>query len=113
MEFVERLPASFKIHRGTRKWLHKRVSNKLVPLEVIRRKKHGFAVNVVDEWFQKSLSGKLEKTLSEKNSLIYEFLRPLSVSKLLMDHQRGLRDNHKILFSMVVLEEVLRNHKTL
>ncbi len=109
VEYVERLPASFKIRCGRGKWLHKRVSNKLVPREVIRRKKRGFAVNVVDEWFRKTLSGKLDTTLLDENSLIFKFLSPQSVSKLFLDHKRGLRDNHKILFSMVVLEEVLRN----
>lgn len=110
VEFVERLPSSFKVHNGIRKWLHKRVSKRLLPSAIIQRKKRGFAVNVVDEWFRKSLSGKVETTLLDKDSRIYDFLQFNSVYSLIVNHQKGLQDNHKILFSLVVLEEVLRNY---
>ena len=113
VEFVERLPASFKVRNGFRKYLHKRVSKRLLPPEIIQRKKRGFAVNVVDEWFRNSLSGKVETTLLDKSSSIYEFLYFDEVSKLIISHQKGLQDNHKILFSLVVLEEVLRNYRSL
>ena len=39
---------------------------------------------------------------------MFEFLRPDAVRTLLEDHQSGRRDNHKVLFSLVVLEEWLR-----
>ena len=113
VEFVERLPASFKVRNGFRKYLHKRVSKRLLPPEIIQRKKRGFAVNVVDDWFRTSLSGKVEVMLLDKSSLIYEFLYFDGVSKLIMRHQKGLQDNHKILFSLIVLEEVLRNYRSL
>ena len=111
VDYVQRLPASFKIRKLTRKWLHKRVSKKLLPDEIISRKKRGFAVNVVDEWFRKSLSHKFDTILLDGDSFIYEYLQLKSVEKLLSAHQNGLQDNHKILFSLVVLEEFLRRFK--
>ena len=59
VEFAQRLPARFKIRRGERKWVHRRVCEKFLPAEILARKKRGFAVNVVDEWFRGSLGAHL------------------------------------------------------
>ncbi len=58
VEYVQRLDASFKIRGGERKWLHRRVCEKFLPRAILKRKKRGFAVNVVDEWFNASVKGK-------------------------------------------------------
>ena len=110
VEFVETLPSSLKVRYGVRKWLHKQVAKKMLPLEIIRRKKRGFAVNVVDQWFRVSLNGKVEETLLDNNSLIYDFLHYNGVKQLILNHQKGMQDNHKLLFSLIVLEEVLRSY---
>lgn len=108
IEYAARLPAGLKIRHGRRKWLHKRVCGRFLPSEVIRRRKRGFAVNVVDEWFRSSLSGQIDDTLMSDSSLIYEMLRTDPVRRLVRQHREGHRDNHKILFSLVVLETWLR-----
>jgi asparagine synthase (glutamine-hydrolysing) len=108
IEFAQRLPASFKVRLGQRKWLHRRVCEKFLPQAILARKKRGFAVNVVDEWFHGAMSSKLAGYLLDGNSLMFEYLKPQAVSRLLEEHRRGQRDNHKMLFSMVVLEEWLR-----
>lgn len=108
VEFVQCLPARFKIRKGTRKWLHRQVCREFLAPSILRRKKRGFAVNVVDDWFQKSLSGKLEKDLLDPQSRMYNYLRPQVVSSLLREHSQGTQDNHKLLFSLVVFEEWLR-----
>ena len=109
VEYVERLDASFKVRRGTRKWLHRRVCRQFLPKEILRRKKRGFAVNVVDDWFRNSLASELERVLLDHTSLIYNYLDAGVVAETLSAHKSGQEDNHKILFSLVVLEEVLRN----
>src|SRR6266404_3746632 len=55
VEYVQRLPAGFKVRRGSRKWLHRRVCQRYLPASILKRKKRGFAVNVVDDWFRSSL----------------------------------------------------------
>ena len=110
VEYTERLSAPFKVRHGTRKWLHRRVCRNFLPSQVIHRKKKGFAVNVVDEWFRRSLSTRMDGLLLDQGSLIYEFLRPEGIQLLMHDHRTGRSDNHKILFSLVVLEELLRNY---
>ncbi len=108
VEYVERLPASMKIRFGSRKWLHKQVARDFLPSQILRRKKRGFASNVVDEWFHRSLSTKLESYLSDPESRLYRYLRHQEVGRLFDDHKSGRSDNHKLLFSLVVLEEWLR-----
>ncbi len=112
VEYAERLPASFKIRYGQRKWLHRRVCEGFLPPTILRRKKRGFAVNVVDEWFQGSLSSNLDGYLRDRHSLMFAFLRPDAVGRLLEEHRSGQRDNHKMLFSLVVFEEWLRANQS-
>jgi asparagine synthase (glutamine-hydrolysing) len=108
IDYAQRLPASFKVRHGQRKWLHRRVCEKFLPAEVLNRKKRGFAVNVVDQWFDGSMKSKLASYLLDDASLMYEYLDPKAVGRLFEEHRSGRRDNHKMLFSLIVLEEWLR-----
>ena len=109
--YAERLPARFKIRWGQRKWLHRRVCREFLPADILARKKRGFAVDAVDPWFR-SGAGPFAGHLLDRGSLLFEFLRPEAVSRLLADHRLGRSDNHKILFSLVVLEEWLRARRS-
>ena len=108
VEYAQRLAASFKVRRGERKWLHRRVCEKFLPPQILKRKKRGFAVNVVDDWFNSSATGKISELLRDGNSLMYAVLKPGPVKKLLADHQSHRQDNHKLLFSLVMFEQWLR-----
>lgn len=109
VEFVERLSADFKVRNGSRKWLHRKVCREFLPDSILKRKKRGFATNVVDGWFSDSLSSKLEGFLTDDSSLMYRYLRPPAVQRLLAEHISRKSDNYKILFSLVVFEQWLRS----
>ena len=108
VEFAQRLKASHKIRYGTRKWLHRQVCRSFLPRQILERKKRGFAVNVVDSWFNDSFSGKMVDLLQDPKSLMFNYLKPSSVRSLLQDHVSRRHDNHKILFSLVMVEYWLR-----
>jgi asparagine synthase (glutamine-hydrolysing) len=108
VEYVERLSANFKVRNGSRKWLHRQVCQAFLPATILRRKKRGFAVNVVDDWFRGALGNKMEDILMDSESEIYQYLRPSAVREMFKQHQSGQNDNHKVLFSLVVFEEWLR-----
>jgi asparagine synthase (glutamine-hydrolysing) len=110
VEYVERLPANFKVRNGIRKWLHRKVCRTLLPEAILRRPKRGFAVNVVDDWFRVAINNRMAETLLDGGSRIYQYLRPAAVRALFEQHVSGRNDNHKILFSLVVFEEWLRVH---
>jgi asparagine synthase (glutamine-hydrolysing) len=108
VEYVERLPAGLKVRNGVGKWLHKRVCRKFLPQEIVARRKRGFAMNVVDDWFRNARGGSMASTFDDDGASIYQFLRPAAVRQLYADHAAGRRDNHKVLFSLIVLEEWLK-----
>ncbi len=108
VEYVQCLGSQFKIRNGSRKWLHRRVCQSYLPQRILKRKKRGFAVNVVDEWFRSSLDGKLPELLMDESSLMFDLLKPEPVRNLLKAHRSGRQDNHKLLFSLVMLEQWLR-----
>jgi hypothetical protein len=49
----------------------------------------------------------MDDMLLNTGSQIYGYLRPQAIRQLVKDHRTGWRDYHKILFSLVVLEEWL------
>jgi asparagine synthase (glutamine-hydrolysing) len=108
VEFAQRLGAGFKVRNRNGKWLHKSVCQSYLPPAILNRKKRGFAVNVVDDWFQSSADGHLRQMLQDPESLMFDILEPEPVQELLRDHQSGAEDNHKLLFSLVMLEQWLR-----
>jgi asparagine synthase (glutamine-hydrolysing) len=110
VEYVQRLSANFKVRNGTRKWLHRQVCRNYLPPPIIQRKKRGFAVNVVDDWFHSSLKSELPDVLLDETSLMFDLLKPESVRNLLSAHRSWQQDNHKLLFSLVMLEQWLRAH---
>ena len=111
VEYVERLPANFKVRNGSRKWLHRQVCRTFLPDSVLKRRKRGFAVNVVDDWFRDAIDNKMADTLLDPGSKIYQLLRPSQVRTLFELHASGRQDNHKILFSLVLFEQWLRTHE--
>ena len=111
VEYVERLPANFKVRNGARKWLHRQACSSFLPESILRRPKRGFATNVVDDWLGEVIDNKMADTLCDPNSKIYQYLRASSVRELFDLHVSERQDNHKILFSLVLFEEWLRTHE--
>ena len=112
VEYVERLNASFKVRNGVRKWLHRNVCREFLPSRLLHRKKRGFAVNVVDDWLRDGVKGALGDMLRNPSSEIYKLLRPGAIEKLLAAHRSGERDHHKVLFSLIVCESLLRSMRS-
>jgi asparagine synthase (glutamine-hydrolysing) len=112
VEYVERLPANFKVKNGSGKWLHRQVCRTCLPASILKRPKRGFAVNVVDDWFRGAVDNKMTDTLLDGTSKIYQYLRSTAVRELIEQHSSGRQDHHKILFSLVLFEEWLRANES-
>ncbi|HTL31092.1 MAG TPA: asparagine synthase-related protein, partial [Tepidisphaeraceae bacterium] len=108
VEFAERLTPRMKIRGRRGKWLHRQVCRNFLPAPLLNRKKRGFAVNVVDQWFQSATDSKLSELLLDRSSLMFDLLEPGAVASLLTDHRAGKDDNHKVLFSLAMFEQWLR-----
>jgi asparagine synthase (glutamine-hydrolysing) len=112
VEYVQRLGAGLKVRNGSRKWLHRRVCRAFLPARILKRKKRGFAANVVDGWLQSSVTGKLEELLLDSSSAMFGLLRQDAVQTLLETHRSKRQDNHKLLFSLALFEQWLRSNRT-
>src|SRR5581483_6530714 len=86
VEYVQRLGAHLKVRHGTRKWLHRQACQRYLPARILRRRKRGFAANVVDAWFQSSVNGELRELLMDDDSLMFRLLKPERVRQLLQSH---------------------------
>ncbi|MDH5669989.1 MAG: asparagine synthase (glutamine-hydrolyzing) [Nitrospira sp.] len=108
VQYAERLPAHFKVRGRSQKWLHRQVCEAFLPPSFMKRKKRGFAGNVVDGWFRGTMNSRMNDAFMDEESGMYQYLKPQAVQQLYRDHAAGRHDHHKILFSLIVFEEWLR-----
>jgi asparagine synthase (glutamine-hydrolysing) len=110
VDYSIRLPDKYKVRGLTRKWLHREVAKGILPAEVAQRRKRGFASTIVDHWYRSVAGGRTADLLTDEKSLIFKYLSHEKIQGLLQAHKSGESDNHKILFSMIFIEEWLRNN---
>jgi asparagine synthase (glutamine-hydrolysing) len=88
MEFAARLPASFKIHGRTQKYLLKKAAAKLLPAPILRRRKMGFGVPVGD-WMRGALRPMLEDLLLSPQARTRSYFQPGRLRRLVAEHVGG------------------------
>jgi asparagine synthase (glutamine-hydrolysing) len=103
IESAWKLPDAMKLHWGERKWILKRVAERLVPPEVIRRPKMGFAMPL-PRWFRHDLGAVLEHLLIDSAAAREGWIVADRVRNDLRDHREGTRDNHMRLWLILWLE---------
>ena len=109
VEWVTSLPVGWKFRNGTRKYLLKKLAERLgIPAEVLHRRKQGFQLPLVD-WMRNELKEKFLALLLEPKTLQRGYFRPSSVRGIVNEHLSGRRDRSGILWRMLVLELWHRN----
>jgi len=108
VEYVESLPDKFKVRFFKGKRLHRVICQQYLDPRILKRRKRGFAADVVDAWYRESQDERTRDTIEASNSPLYEFLMPEAVRQLLIDHRSGAANNYKLLFSLSVFGEWLR-----
>lgn len=108
IEFVGRVPATFKLRGLTTKYLLKQAVADIIPRELIHRPKQGFGVPIAD-WFKGELRELLTDTLTDRRARERGYFNPRAVAALLDEHQRGRRDNALHLWGLLMLELWHRN----
>ncbi len=110
MEYAARLPSSHKIHGKTLKHILKKVGHKLLPAEILTRRKMGFAVPV-GEWMRRELRPLLEDVLLAPEALQRGHFRPDALRRLVAAHVAGKRDHSSQLWALLCLELWQREFK--
>jgi asparagine synthase (glutamine-hydrolysing) len=109
MEFVYRLPSHMKIRYGRRKYLLKRAFRDLLPREILTRKKRGFLIPTA-LWLKGLLRPLVEELLGERWLRQQGLFRPEVVRRLLKEHDAGMADHRKELWTLLILQLWLRHH---
>ena len=109
VEWVASLPVKYKFRNGTRKFLLKRLAERLgVPSELLHRRKQGFALPLV-HWMRNELKDGLVGILLEPRTLQRGYFKQEGVRSLLDEHLRGRRDHSFVLWMLLVFELWHRN----
>lgn len=103
VEFAATLPSKMKLRGTNTKSLLKKVAERLVPREVIYRRKMGFGVPI-GKWFREDMKGFVQDTLLSEISLGRGFVRPEETRRYVKDHIEGKRDHAFQLWTLLMLE---------
>jgi len=103
MEFVARLPSSFKLKGITKKYIFKKALQGLVPKEILIRPKMGFGIPL-DRWFRSDLRNFAYETLLSRKARARGYFRMEMVKQLLDEHCNGHANHHHLLWNLLMLE---------
>lgn len=103
IEFAASLPESLKLQRFQTKSLLKKVAAKLVPSEVIYRRKMGFGVPV-GKWFRGEMKDFVKDILLSETSMSRGILTRESIRKYVSEHADGTRDHAFQIWTLLMLE---------
>jgi asparagine synthase (glutamine-hydrolysing) len=101
--FASALPAALKIKDGRRKHILKEVAARLLPSEILNRRKQGFAVPLA-AWFRGNLRDLFADTLLSTASVTRDYFQQAFVRRLMDEHLSGRRDHSLRLWLLVVFE---------
>jgi len=104
-EFVAEVPHELKL-RGMRlktKFLLKKAMEGILPADILHRGKKGFNAPVA-YWISTSLKELVRDELAPDKIRREGFFDPGYVQKLLEEHESGVRDNRKLIWTLLVFE---------
>ena len=103
IEFAASLPENLKMRGLETKSLLKKVAERLVPKDVIYRKKMGFGVPV-GKWFRGEMKDFVRGVLLSEKSLKRGIVRPEIVERYVSEHTNGERDHAFQIWTLLMLE---------
>ena len=103
IEFAASLPENIKMKRFETKSLLKKVAAKLVPPEVIYRRKMGFGVPI-GNWFRGEMKDFVREVLLSEKSLKRGIAKREIVTRYVDEHTDGMRDHAFQIWTLLMLE---------
>jgi asparagine synthase (glutamine-hydrolysing) len=101
MELIAQIPSSLKLHRGQGKYIFKKSLQRVLPPEVLNRRKRGFAVPVA-EWFRGELKEVTHEALFGRQDGL---LNSAFLMKCWHQHQQGRRDWSALLWTTLMFRK--------
>jgi asparagine synthase (glutamine-hydrolysing) len=103
IEFAASLPEGLKMRRFETKSLLKKVASRLVPRDVVYRRKMGFGVPV-GKWFRGEMRSFINDVLLSERALKRNIVRPETLRRYVAEHTGGERDHQFQLWTLMMLE---------
>jgi asparagine synthase (glutamine-hydrolysing) len=103
IEFAASLPENLKMQRFETKSLLKKVAARLVPREVIYRRKMGFGVPIA-KWFRGEMKDFVRDALLSPTALNRGIVKPEMIRKYVEEHVSGSRDHAFQIWTLLMLE---------
>jgi asparagine synthase (glutamine-hydrolysing) len=110
LELAWSLPDKAKLYWGARKYLLKRAAARLVPPEVIYRRKMGFGMPL-NRWFREELGNYLGGLLESSEAAALGWINIATATAALLEHQRGTRNHDTRLWLLLWFELWCRKRK--
>lgn len=109
VEFVTALPAKWKYREGTKKYILKKLAERVgVPGEVLHRRKQGFALPLV-HWMRHEMKDELRQILLDPRTLQRGYFDPDAVRGIVEGHLSGKRNYPGVIWQLLVFELWQRN----
>jgi asparagine synthase (glutamine-hydrolysing) len=103
VDWVQTLPASFKLGRGQTKRLLKRAAAPRLPASILERPKQGFGIPVA-RWLRGPLAPLVEQFLGRDRLERQGIFRPEPVGRLVAEHRAGIRNHRKPLWTLLMFQ---------
>jgi len=102
VELVESMDPSMKVHGRTGKWIHKQAMARLLPEQIVNRRKLGWETPL-GAWLRSELKPLLHEVLLGEGELCRDLFEEAELRRLMDLHERGERDLTKQLFLLLSL----------
>jgi len=103
IESIARIPGSYKVRNGKRKYILKKVAERYLPQKIVWRKKAGFGAPI-GAWLKGQLKEMMLDLLSEETVKRRGYFNYSFISKLILDHLNNREYNANQLWQLMMLE---------
>ena len=110
IEFIESLPYTFRINGKNGKYIHKKFAEKILPKEIVYRKKKGFQ-SPTEKWFKEEKGLLYKKLLLNENSEFANYFNLKKIELFFDNHMKGKRNYEKQLFTLISIYYWMENAK--
>ncbi|MDH3491921.1 MAG: asparagine synthase (glutamine-hydrolyzing) [Acidobacteriota bacterium] len=102
-EYAASLPAEYKLRGSSTKYILKKAVADLLPAEIINRPKKGFGMPVA-KWLKGTLNPLMHEMLSPSRVIIQDLFNYEYVKELMREHEQGIANHYKQLWTLLVFQ---------
>ncbi|MEP7270239.1 MAG: asparagine synthase (glutamine-hydrolyzing) [Acidobacteriota bacterium] len=103
IEYLTCLPVDLKLRGMTTKYILKRAVESKLPPQITTRSKKGFGMPVA-KWIKGELKELVNDTFDQGRLRQRGLFNPAFVQQLIADHDRGVADNRKLIWTLLMFE---------